>query len=421
MGAKRKFVIALVSIALVLVFVLAVREWSKTDSADSIHSMIKTSDGGYAMIGTSDFESTTSLEDQTLWLVKTDASGNVQWDKSYRGVYGAEGFSLAQTNDDGFVFAGSARSSDSDSYRYLLVKTDQAGNAEWNRTYGEGRHGFYSVIQTEDGGYALVGARDYYSETYFWFIKTDANGNRNKQWNKTCPGIARSMVQTRDGGYVLAGRGIRGVFWLAKTDADGNIKWEKEYEMPNAVSAALDVIETSNGGYVLTGNLFRSIYADPLSAQDDLASTGQALWMIETDPVGNMLWNKTHFGAAPGYAGSVIQTRDGGYAATASSYLIKTDAVGTELWNETYGERVRPWLLVQTDDGGFVLAGSISSNGGDFWLTMTNSDGKVEWTKTYGRQRFTILALVIEVKAISTELATKPVVHVYAMVILETS
>ena len=402
-------------------FVLLVREWSKADSIESMHSMTQTSDGGYAVIGTSHFAGATSLEDETLWLVKTDASGNMQWDKMYPGLYGARGFSVIQTNDDGFVFAGSAKPSDYDPYRYLLVKTDSAGNAEWNKTYGEGRHGFYLVVQTDDGGYALVGALDDYGMTYFWLIKTDADGNGNAQWNNSCPGIARSMVKTSDGGYALAGRGIRSTFWLAKTDVDGNIKWEKEYEMPDTVSAALDVFETSDGGYVLAGNLYRSIYDDPLIAQDDLGLTQQALWMIKTDPVGNTVWNKTYFGAVPGSAGSVIQTGDGGYAATASSYLVKTDTVGNERWNKTYGESVGAWLLAQTNDGGFVLAGSTSSNGGDFWLTKTDSDGKVEWIKTYGRQRYTILALAaIEVKDIVTELETKTVVHASTIAVTHT-
>jgi hypothetical protein len=415
-------VIASVSVVLIVVFVLIVREWSKTNSVDSIHSMIQTSDGGYAMIGTSYFEAATSIEEETLWLIKTDPSGNAQWDKTYRGLNGPKGFSVIQTIDDGFVFAGSAESSNSGSYRYSLVKTDSAGNPEWNKTYRVSQHVIYPFVHADDGGYALVGTFDYYGETYFWLIKTDANGEGETLWNSTCPEIARSIVQTSDGGYALAGRGIKSTFALVKTDTGGNIDWEKEYSLPDTVSAALDVVETSDGGYVLAGNLYFSIYDDPLIAHDDLEAWEQALWMIKTDSTGNTEWDITYFGAAPGDAGSLIVTSDGGYAAAGGSYLVKTDSVGNMQWNMTYGEGVRVKSLLQTNDGGFVLAGSTSSNGGDFWLTKTDSDGKVEWTKTYGRQRYTILALAaIQVKDILTKLETKAVVHASQLIVLEKS
>jgi len=102
-------------------------------------------------------------------------------------------------------------------------------------------------------------------------------------------------------------------------------------------------------------------------------------------------------------------------------YLVKTDAVGNEEWNRTYGERlrtVRTRSVVQTGDGGFVLAGSTSINGGDFWLTKTDSDGKVEWSKTYGRQRYTILALTaIQVKDVVTELEIIAMVPAYTIAV----
>lgn len=412
MSAKRKLVIASVSIIIILVFVFAVREWSKIDSDDLIHSMIQTSDGGYAMIGTSHFKGATSAEDESLWLIKIDGVGNVQWNKLYSRMYMAGRFSLIQTNDDGFVLAGSAKASDSGSNNLMLIKTDPTGNAEWKKTLGEGQ-GFYSAVQTGDGGYVLLCTLDYgYGRTYFDLIRTDADGN--VQWNRTYPGIARSMVQTSDGGYVLAGRGFTSNFWLVKTDVNGNMKWEKGYEMPNTVSAALGVIETDDDGYVTAGNLFFSIYDDPLIAQNDLGTWEQALWIIRTDALGNTMWNKTYLGAAPGDTGSVIQTSDGGYAATGGSYLVKTDAVGKEQWNRTYGEGVRIKSLLQTNDGGTVLAGSTSSNAGDFWLSKTDANGRVEWTKMYGRQRYAILALAATVEI-------EPAIHPYTIAVLETS
>jgi hypothetical protein len=112
-------------------------------------------------------------------------------------------------------------------YDIFLIKTDASGNLQWAKTYGgTSSDGAYSVQQTSDGGYIVAG----WTSGDIFLIKTDANGNL--QWAKTYGGtsgdVAFSVQQTSDDGYIVAGLTLSfGAGWddifLIKTDANGNI------------------------------------------------------------------------------------------------------------------------------------------------------------------------------------------------------
>jgi hypothetical protein len=158
---------------------------------------------------------------------------------------------VVQTVDGGYALAGSMKSSDS-VYRedFWLVKTDAEGNMLWNRTYGgTGSNRASSVVQTTDGGYALAGSSDDFS-----LMKTDANGNL--LWNRTLHGDALSMVQTSDCGFALAGFHAHGSishFWLVKTDANGKLLWVNDDISLFGSGNAYSVIQTNDGGYSMAG------------------------------------------------------------------------------------------------------------------------------------------------------------------------
>jgi len=190
-----------------------------TYSFDIAYSLVETSDGGFALAG---YTSSFGAGDYDCWLVKTDAYGNMEWNKTYGGESSDAAYSLVETSDGGFAMAGQLAN------EFWLVKIDASGNMIWNQTYGEGSAS--SLVETSDGGYALAG------ETYifgaglfdFWLVKTDAYGNM--EWNQTYGGeygdIAHSLVETSDGGYALAGETYSfgagaSDFWLVKTDANG--------------------------------------------------------------------------------------------------------------------------------------------------------------------------------------------------------
>jgi len=169
-------------------------------------SVQRTSDGGYIVAGRTFYLGGGGWD---ILLIKIGTNGDVQWAKTYGGTSDDWAYSVQQTSDGGYIVVGGTLSFGAGWYDIFLIKTDAFGNVQWAKTYGEaGDDGAYSVRQTSDGGYIVAG--------YTWsfgaggdilLIKTDANGN--VQWAKTYGGtgndVAYSVQQTSDGGYILAG------------------------------------------------------------------------------------------------------------------------------------------------------------------------------------------------------------------------
>ena len=363
--------------------------WNKTYGGiggDYGESMVRTSDGGYALAG---YTNSSGAGGYDFYLVKTDVAGNVQWSRTYGGKNVEQGYSVIQTSDGGYALAGLTISFGAGSDDAYLVKTDSSGNMQWNKTYGGvGSEYAFSVVQTSDGGYALAG------ETYLgpssddaYLVKTDSSGNM--QWSKTYGGAKtdrfNSIVRTRDGGYALTGftysfgAGIDDVY-LVKTDSSGNLQWNKTFG-GTGYDGAYSLVQTSDNGYVLTG-----------STTSFGASNG-GVYLVKTGSSGNLQWNKTYGNNVLGQ--SVIQTSDGGYAVagwtTAASggtgidaYLVKTDGTGNMQWSKNYGGRNGDFAqaVLQTSDGGYILAGTTYSYGSgksDFWLIKADFESGLAW------------------------------------------
>ena len=376
--------------------------WNQTfggSSYDEGYSVQQTTDGGYIIAGaTFSF----GAGDWDVWLIKTNASGNEVWNKTFGGSWYDRGSSVQQTTDGGYIIAGSTYSYSQGEFDVWLIKTNASGNEVWNKTFGGTNVDWgCAVQQTTDGGYIIAG----YTESYgaggsdVWLIKTDFSGY--EVWNKTFGGSQHdrgfSVGQTTDGGYVVAGYTVSfdddatGCdVWLIKTDATGVKEWDKTYGgtgIPNKTDIGYSVNQTSDGGYIVAGET--EIYF--VSSAD--------VWLLKTDADGNEEWIKTFGGADSDRGRSVQQTTDGGYiiAGWASSYgpgdsdiwLIKTNASGDEVWNYLYGfeEDSLDWgySVQQVSDEGYIIVGATmpdgwrcaganelpSEEGTDVWLIKT--------------------------------------------------
>lgn len=199
-----------------------IQEWYKAYGGfsdrefEKAHSMVETKDGGFALAGyTTTYGSyPKQLEKDDVWLVKVNANGIIQWNKTYGDKEKEGAYSLIQTSDEGFVMAGYTTSEKTKEDVYV-IKTDNNGTMEWSKTYGGKESDIaYSLIQSEDGNLVLTG----YTEST---CSTDSNSkNKNAMimkmnlegkvlWDYSIGGPnneeMNSIIQASDGDFVLAG------------------------------------------------------------------------------------------------------------------------------------------------------------------------------------------------------------------------
>ncbi len=286
--------------------------WTKNIGGSEGYSVRQTSDGGYIAAGNAA---------DNLYLAKTDANGNKQWDKEFQGPDAGQvnGFSVQQTSDGGYIVVGEVEAS-SGEWNMYLIKTDASGNKQWIANYGpaDSEVRTYSVWANSDGSYIVGGhIKAGYNEKPL-LVKVDANGN--VLWGKTYEGPGEydnfasdmySVQETRDGGYIYSGSNNR-VMYLLKTDASGNKQWDNVYGPTDGVAGANSVQQTWDGGFIMAG-----FYPKP--------DGPNMMEVVRTDASGKELWENGYTGLGYAYGSSIIQVGNGTYAVTG---WTKTDNNG---------------------------------------------------------------------------------------------
>ena len=351
-------------------------QWNTTfggDRYDVFFIVKETTDGGFIALGGRDATSWDIGGD--CWLVKTDANGNMLWNRTFGGSKTDNGHGILQTNDGGFIISAITESYGAGSYDAWLIKTDASGNEQWNSTFGGKNYDLAekTVIQTGDGGYLLVGSTYSYGAGMCdgWLIKTDASGN--EQWNKTYGTENKEhfweVHKTSDGGYIMIGftQAERRDAWIVKTDIDGNKEWDKKYGPANQ---GLSIKQCIDGGYIFLAEVEDTVFGGYLNA-----------WMVKTDEDGDEEWNKM-FITPKGEDRFAVHhnihlTSDGGYILTGVTnavlpvysigdmWLTKIDNNGNILWEKIIGGPLydTTYTVDVTSDGGFISSGMTKSFG----------------------------------------------------------
>ncbi|MEE9575360.1 MAG: T9SS type A sorting domain-containing protein [Gammaproteobacteria bacterium] len=255
-----------------------------------------------------------------------------------------------------------------------------------------------SIISTTDGGYIAVGQNERYDVPASDMLVVKLDGDGDTLWTRTFGGnqaeAAYEVIQTWDGGYMITGKtksfGVGNYDMLfVKLNSNSTIEWTKTYGGPGYDAA--ESIEEINGGFITYGWT---------------QSFGAGGWdglLMRLDTNGDTLWTRTYGGIGDDYPFSLVATFDGGYllaGATTSfgvgkydCYIIKTDSNGDTLWTKTFGSVEDDFLTsgFQVPDSGFVLVGFTDRDTmmkADVLLIKTDSDGNIEWSKTYGDSAF---------------------------------
>ncbi|MBN2538049.1 hypothetical protein JXB37_07230, partial [candidate division WOR-3 bacterium] len=261
-------------------------------ATDQAWSVVPAVDGGYFVAGhTSSYGA--GLND--AWLIRTGAAGETLWTRTFGGEDFDEVYAAARTADSGWVMTGETYSQGAGLCDLWLVRTDASGDTLWTRTFGgihedRGR----SVVQTQDGGYIIGGSTASFGPRWndpdYWLVRTDAAGDT--LWTRTFGGTewdyAFSVTPTDDGGCVIAGvtesfGAGEGDLLLVRADASGDSLWTRCYG-GESDDWGCSVAQTDDGGCIVAG----FSYGD--GAED------AALWLVKTDASGDSLWTRTFGG-----------------------------------------------------------------------------------------------------------------------------
>jgi len=362
---------------------------------------------------------------------------SIQWQHSYGGSGEDIAFAIQQTVDGGYVFTGRCSSADGDITGNQgwedcwVVKTDDLGNIQWQKSLGgSGNDLAFSIQQCTDGGFivgAISGSNDgdvtgNHGDLDFWVVKLDGNGNL--VWQKSLggsePDRAYSIQQTADNGFIVAGSsnsndfdvtGHHGTvyesdFWIVKLDSTGSLQWQKSLG-GSSYDAAESVKQTADGGYIIAGSTYSNDGDIPTGSPHGYSD----YWVVKLDAAGNLLWQIPLGGTNNDLAHSVSLTADGGciVAGRAASvngnvtgnngaedaWLVKLSSSGSVQWLKCYGGSDFDWArsVQQTTDGGYVIAGfaastdsNVTGNHGasDYWTIKTDSAGNIIWQQCYG-------------------------------------
>ncbi|MFA5366025.1 MAG: hypothetical protein WC325_12655 [Candidatus Bathyarchaeia archaeon] len=338
-------------------------EWSKTYYGSSGRA-IQTADGGYAIAGSNASILFFPAWERAPTLIKTGSSGELQWNKTFEATGHVATSSVVQTKDGGYMLSGSSViisnefiseiSAGNLPYSGWIIKTDEQGKLEWNKTIELPLERCY-IIQTSDENFVLTGyMKNSSNATDGVLMMLDDGGNI--LWNKTFGGdssrvFANTVVEANNAGYVVGGS-WDGDGWLMKVDSEGNLQWSQTYLIGKSEAHLFwAVTKTSEGGYVLAGGRLDSAC------------------LIKTDSFGNMDWNRVY--PAAGSLGFIsVAEIKGGYVVVSQydkqAWIAKVDENGDLLYDIKFGDVDKNnsssvSSVIATDDGGFAVAGRLNS------------------------------------------------------------
>ncbi len=323
---------------LVKVDSLGNKEWDRTiggDNADFLTVAEQTDDSGYIVSGfslsnsscdkSSDNCSLNGGSNNDFWIMKLDATGIIEWEKTIGGWFSDVAYAATQTSDGGYAFGGGSVSGtecnkttgNNGGRDFWIIKTDASGNILWQRSYGGSLYdGIFSMITTNDNGFLCSGysrsgiggdqTSINYGDQDFWTMKLDSTGTI--EWQSSFGGSGKDIIftaeQTSDSGYILGGMTdspISGTvtetdhggydYYIVKIDSLGNEEWQARAG-GSAFDECRTISEMPNGNYFVAGYSESGISGNKTAP----SKGGNDFWVMELSSSGTILWQQTFGG-----------------------------------------------------------------------------------------------------------------------------
>jgi PKD repeat protein len=324
-------------------------------------------------------------------MIKTVSIKAITFKKFYAAIaQGSEGEDIIQTSDGGYAIVGETGGTVS----LNTLKIDIKGNLLWNIVFPTADISYgRSLTQASDGGIVTVGLNNIYTgNSDLQIVKFDPFTGA-AIWNKMIGGTKNeggiSIEKTSDGGFIVCGStesqgNAKGDIYVVKVNSLGITQWAKPFT-DATTSYGIKAIQTSEGGFIVLG--ITKERTTPL--------------LLKLDALGNKVWSKTpNVDINTTGITNMSKTTDAGYIicgykrltanpAISDFFLLKTDSLGNQQWQKSYGDS-RPLYgnrVEQCFDGGYVMVGSSSnifSKAESFmYLFRMDSNGNKVWDKSF--------------------------------------
>ncbi len=229
----------------------------KVSGEDLGRSFVECDSGGFALCGV------TINQSSDVWLIRTNPAGVHLWNKTYGGIEVDRCFqshSIVECAGGGFCIAGYTISYGAGESDVYLIRTDAFGNMLWNKTYG----GIYldrpqALIECSSGGFLITANSMSYADGGAWMIRTDAFGEVlwNRTFNNTELGGAKFAVETPNRSFLIAGGSSeegagQGDGALILVDPQGNYVWGCMYGSATG-DGVNSFVDLGNGDYTWVG------------------------------------------------------------------------------------------------------------------------------------------------------------------------
>ncbi|MBD3286273.1 T9SS type A sorting domain-containing protein [candidate division WOR-3 bacterium] len=309
--------------------------WTRTFGGpyeERIYSVRETSDTGFIMAGFT--YSFTPSDGCNVYILKTDGNGDTLWTRSYGGIDRDSATCIYEVSSGGYIVSGSTRSFGAGKGDIWILRLDASGDTIWTKTIGDSLddEGCW-ITETQDNGFIVAGSKGdpQTNNSNLYLVKIDGTGQTiwEKAYEVLLGGKANSIIPTSDGNYIVTGysysHDIWGDVYLAKITQSGNLIWSNTY---GGISKdrGFSVAETTEAGYVITGYTL------------SYGKGNADIYLVKTDANGDSLWARTYGDVELDEAYEIYETEDGSYVFAGRTrswgsvrcdfFIVKTDKDG---------------------------------------------------------------------------------------------